>query len=490
MAPRSQGRDSASRDKAARGSLKAGPGSPVELPPLAAAVRDSFAIRVFTACFGAFLGLALLKFGSPPIMEKWITAPAQPYEFLFFTPWPVAWGHLLLGGVAVLGCVAGVWHARGTPLWILLLPLAWFGWQFLAAKQSVDPALSTPTLHHFASCAVCFYLGFFALSRALRLGWFWAGLVCGFLLMLAAGWNQHFGGLEETRKYFYLYVYPQMKEVPPEYLKKISSTRIFATLFYPNALAGALLLLMPIVLSLIWQARERFTRGARIFLVAVVTTAGLACLYWSGSKGGWLLMVMLGLFALGRAPLPRGVRFALLGVILVAGISGFFVKYSSFFQKGATSVSARFDYWEAAFRTAKANPVFGTGPGTFLIPYQKIKRPESEPSRLVHNDYLEQPSDSGIPGFLTYVAFIAATLVRGYPGGRKLDIPGLPDHSFAIWLGVLGWAIQCTLEFGLYIPALAWPSFGFLGWLLARSGFLSGGRERAVQDPLESGTEG
>jgi hypothetical protein len=36
----------------------------------------------------------------------------------------------------------------------------------------------------------------------------------------------------------------------------------------------------------------------------------------------------------------------------------------------------------------------------------------------------------------------------------------------AIWLGVLGWSLQSLVEFGLYIPALAWPAFAFLGWLL------------------------
>jgi len=31
---------------------------------------------------------------------------------------------------------------------------------------------------------------------------------------------------------------------------------------------------------------------------------------------------------------------------------------------------------------------------------------------------------------------------------------------------LLGWSIQGVVEFGLYIPALAWPAFLFLGWLL------------------------
>src|SRR5439155_2143972 len=111
--------------------------------------------------------------------------------------------------------------------------------------------------------------------------------------------------------------------------------------------------------------------------------------------GGWLLLLLQGLVLLLRLPLSRKLKIAFLAAVLIAGLAGFFVKYSGFFQKGATSVIARFDYWRAAIQTVKQRPLFGTGPGTFAIPYQKLKAPEAEMSRLVHNDYLEQASDSG-----------------------------------------------------------------------------------------------
>src|SRR5207237_8309870 len=97
--------------------------------------------------------------------------------------------------------------------------------------------------------------------------------------------------------------------------------------------------------------------------------------------------------------------------VVWGGLAGFVWKSSGVVPKGATSVSARFDYWRAAIQTSKSHPLFGTGPGTFFIPYSAIKRPESEPSRLVHNDYLEQASDSGIVGLLAYTAFIVGGFV-------------------------------------------------------------------------------
>src|SRR5206468_2604766 len=216
--------------------------------------------------------------------------------------------------------------------------------------------------------------------------------------------------IEATRRYFFLYVYPTMTEIPPGYLKKMSSERIWGTLFYPNALAGVIMMLLPVSLTYLYSLRRRFTVGARGLLLAMVGIAALACPFWSGSKGGWLLVLVLGLVASLFLPGHRQLKTLLVAAALTLGLAGFFWKYSTFFQKGATSVSARFDYWRAAFQTAKSNPFFGSGPGTFALAYEKIKRPESELSRLVHNDYLEQASDSGVVALLAYTGFILGGL--------------------------------------------------------------------------------
>jgi O-antigen ligase len=82
-------------------------------------------------------------------------------------------------------------------------------------------------------------------------------------------------------------------------------------------------------------------------------------------------------------------------------------------------------------QTAINKPIFGTGPGTFAIAYQAVKKPESEMARLTHNDYLQQASDSGFPGLITYMAFIGGMLWVGY---RRLvgEINGRLRHLAAI----------------------------------------------------------
>lgn len=436
--------------------------------------------RIFSLGFGLFFGLALVKFGNPVLAEVWngpatgwlgqanaaqssdtglIGWPTNGYEWAL-DPWPMVIGYVLLAAFIGWGIFIAKWKIK-SPWWLVFMPLLWLAWQGVSATQTLDMRLTSVTLKHFVACVACFYLGAFCLHHDSNLKRFWLGILAGFAWVLASGLFQHFGGLEDASKHFWLYIYPDLPHPPPELLKRMNSTRIFSTLFYPNALAGSLLLCLPALLCFVWQLKRQFTLGARRFLVALVGVPALGCLFWSGSKGGWLLLLLLGLTALLRMKFERKWKIAIVAVVLICGLAGFAIRFAGYFKKGATSVTARFDYWRAAAQTAVANPIFGTGPGTFAIPYRQIKKPEAEMARLTHNDYLQQASDSGLLGGVTYALTVWGILVvsakRAFRDGGQL---------FAVWLGVLGWALQSFMEFGLYIPALAWLAFALLGLLV------------------------
>ena len=149
--------------------------------------------------------------------------------------------------------------------------------------------------------------------------------------------------------------------------------------------------------------------------------------------------------------------------MVVAGVGGFAVKYSGYFQRGATSATARLDYWQAAATTLAERPIFGSGPGTFIRNYQRLKPPEAEMTRLVHNDYLQQGSDSGAVGMLAYAGFVIALMALLY---RNRSSNG---SISGVWLGLAGFAAQGLVEFGLYIPALSWTFFLLAGWAWGRN---------------------
>jgi O-antigen ligase len=87
-------------------------------------------------------------------------------------------------------------------------------------------------------------------------------------------------------------------------------------------------------------------------------------------------------------------------------------------------------------------------------------------ARLAHNDYLEQFSDSGIPGGLAYVAWLILALAVA---ARKVWRTG-DAFWFAVFLGLTGWFAQGLGEFGLYVPGLAWPAFTLLGCVIGQQG--------------------
>ena len=176
-------------------------------------------------------------------------------------------------------------------------------------------------------------------------------------------------------------------------------------------------------------------------------------------------------------------------IVFVLGLGIFAVRFHHYFAAGATSAGARFDYWRAATQITADNPVFGTGPGTFSQPYERIKAPESEMARLAHNDYLEQFCDSGVVGGIAYSAWILVAMAitgrKVWPkpaatgGFQQEKRPRMPSvkpsvnsggtgFEFAIFLGLLGWFTQGLGEFGLYVPALAWTAFTLLGCLIGR----------------------
>ena len=428
----------------------------------------SFLPLAFALVAGLFFFVTIIKVGNPVILDRLSTPPANITE-TYYESWPSKWGFWLSIPVVVAGLLAIPWN-RLKFHWILALPGLWLGWEFIASAQSVSPDLTAQTMAHFTVCVTLFYLGYFALQGTSRTWPIWTGIALALCWVIRAGFEQHFGGLEATRTM--LYSSHNVLDLPPdtlknpEFIKRMASNRIYSTFVYANALAGGLVLMLPLTLVFMWRLTPKVRLPGRIALVMILGGTGLACLYWSGSKAGWLVALTIGLVALGHSALPLKWKRGLICGVLVLGVAAFAVKYADFFQKEHNSVGARFAYWRAALIVVKAHPWMGTGPGTFQIPYRQVKRADDEATKLCHNDYLEQASDSGIPGFIIYSAMILVILYLLYRYSSNVESGDW--MAFAVWLGVFGLCLHSMVEFHLYIPALAWTEFFLMGWLANR----------------------
>ena len=452
-------------------------------------MKNFSATKFYALAFGLFLGLCIWKFGNPVILDHKISAPVTPADFLN-EPWPLHWANRVWLPLAGFGALL-IFQEKISWLkikWLCLLPLMWLGCQFVSATRTVDANLTRATLWQFSGCVACYFLGTLIFARDKLWRWLLPGLFAAFAFCLVRGIDQHvfefpqnFQVLVEGERTGWTNFPPeavaQMKSdniivitngaemANPAMLDKFKKGRVAGTLVYPNALAGIILLLSPLSLVMAFGATKKLKLLIRfaVFVLAIFLVS--AAFFWSGSKLGWLIgIAMVGLFML-RLDWPKKLKLAVIALVLIAGLGVFAVRFHNYFTAGATSVGARFDYWRAAIQIITAKPVFGSGPGTFQRPYARIKSPEAEMARLAHNDYLEQFSDSGVLGGLIYSTWIFLALAAA---GRKIWCGG-NIVSLSILIGLLGWFAQGFCEFGLYIPALAWPAFTLLGYLIGQN---------------------
>ncbi|HUE37414.1 MAG TPA: O-antigen ligase family protein [Candidatus Acidoferrum sp.] len=444
--------------------------------------------EIYALAFGLFLGLCILKFGDPVILDQKISPPNSLYE-AFHDSWPAHWANWILLPLTIIAAVLIMPLLRPLPGpgWLLILPLLWLGWQMISATHTVDPALTATTLWQFSGCVACYFIGAFLLKNPRALQLLLIGVLAAFAICLIRAIQQRIEfpesrhALLEGQRTGWTNFPPsmilEMKHdqtiittngvdiVNPALLARFAKDRVMGTMVYPNALAGIILLLFPVSIVLAFNGTRKLRPLVRGAAIALAFALGIAAFFWSGSKFGWLIAMAIGGLCLFRLNWPAKLKILALVAVAVVGLGVFAVRFHSYFANGATSATARLDYWRAAVQITRSHPLFGAGPGTFQRPYASIKSPDAEMARLAHNDYLEQFSDSGLPGGLFYIIWIGAALVFV---GKKLWTS--PDFVIiAICLGLLGWFIQGLGEFELYIPAMAWTAFVLLGCLLARA---------------------
>ncbi len=458
-------------------------------PPAAKPRQTLTGQELYALVFGLFLGLAIVKFGNPVILDHKIRPPTS-FSEVWVDSWPTHWGNwllalLLLPGLWLIALKKLRWPGTA---WLWVLPAVWFSWQLVSATRTVDRTLTEVTLWHFAGCLACYFLGALVLGHKHTMRWLLIGVLAAFAFCLVRAVNQRLIEFPQDRQAllegertgwtnFPPEVFLQMKRdgfiittngvdvTNPVILAKYEKGRVHGTLVYPNALAGVVLLLWPLAIVVAVDGTRRFRPLTRAVVIVLALLLGGGGLFWTGSKSGWLIALVLAGVWVFRLNWPSRWKGAVFLTMMVAGLTIFALRFQAYFAAGATSVGARFDYWRAALRITGERTLLGSGPGTFQRPYALIKSPEAEMARLTHNDYLEQFSDSGIIGGLSFVAWIGVLLLTL---GKK--VWGSKDDLLrAVYVGLLGWSLQGLVEFGLYIPALAWLAFSLFGCLANRA---------------------
>lgn len=203
--------------------------------------------------------------------------------------------------------------------------------------------------------------------------------------------------------------------------------RTFSSFANPDFLAGYLLLTLPITLAAFVTARERMLR----LLLGLGLAFQSACLLLTGSRSGvamllvalvaWLAFVAfagalrrqgraiatgLAVFALG-ALLGLAPTLARFGTVSVTNRQTGQVSRQNVMEAQSNSGAFRRWTWDGTVHMALANPLTGTGIGTFEVAYPRYA--ETAFTLHAHNGYLQWMAETGIPGGFFLLAALAAS---------------------------------------------------------------------------------
>ncbi len=199
-------------------------------------------------------------------------------------------------------------------------------------------------------------------------------------------------------------------------VREVANWRVFGTFFNPDFLAGYLCLTVPATLSIALSTPPSHPSAKSIrWLAGFGTWLQVGALLLTGSRFGAIcavlsLVVMAGWMAFNRSWNPqRAVTFALfcLIAVLTAVLAARPLTQrvtAQAAQAESHSGGFRIWTWKGTLRVAKANPILGTGLGTYEIAYPRYAIVGF--TRLAHNSYLQISAEAGVPALL----FLLGTL--------------------------------------------------------------------------------
>ena len=249
--------------------------------------------------------------------------------------------------------------------------------------------------------------------------------------------------------------------------------------FHPNAVAGSLVLFIPLQIALLATGVHRWLAGAQASRISekamfagqallLVLTAGTLAL--TQSRGAWAGMLVAGLsFLCWHSRQTRLVAVVALLLVLACGVSVgperlLNVAISRTGPGMAGNVTGRAELWSRALYGIRDFPLTGMGMNTFrrVMPamYPAPSVPPDVDIAHAHNQLLQAGLDLGVPGLCAYVALwllAAMLLVQVY---RESDA-----RPYRVLAGGIGAGLVAHCVFSMTDAIPLGSKVGILFWL-------------------------
>lgn len=348
-----------------------------------------------------------------------------------------------------------------------------------------------------SACTIAYFLASRLSGRRQGRICLFTAISAGALLVSLYGLYQYYWGLNETLAMVAEAVRGSERDTP--FLSRLYSRAIFSTFFFPNALAGYLIVAIPALGAIFFlDKRDRFAVSLGTYLCVILGVSIAFCFYadlarkpfllaalilsMAGfitglivfNKGGgrfWmsvccLPLVVLPLWALALTAsegawiaifisviifsliLLRRYRSAVVIVLILIALVILAVRAEGFSNVLWDSMEVRLEYWRAGLKIWSCRPLLGFGQGSFAHAYARLRGPVSEEGRMAHSIYLRLAAEMGAVGL---AAFVCLWVISLFDIGAKAR-RGNP-LCFAVSLSVCAFLLHGAVGVGLSVPA-------------------------------------
>jgi hypothetical protein len=317
---------------------------------------------------------------------------------------------------------------------------------FSAISSGLSPIKGTGIV--FNAQILAYWAIFFLISRNFRLKdtetIFYIILISGLFITLY-GIHQYFWGLEQTRQA--VYSQPELlRSLPPTFLQRIESNRVFATFVYPNVFASFLLFLLP--LSFFPSIRGDKTL-VKIMCFAVFSLSFYNLLL-TGSFGGiliflFIIQIMLLLFIISDTRKFK----VILSVIILLEV---FLLTAGYFTEKLPKMSSfadRISYWKSSVGVFSENPIMGVGTENYRYYYTRFKPPGGMEAKHPHSIFFAPLSETGITGTFFLFAFLISVSDGLFKTAR------LSPFFMGLAFSFLAFFLHNLIDFNFINPSVA-----------------------------------
>jgi len=222
-----------------------------------------------------------------------------------------------------------------------------------------------------------------------------------------------------------------------------SGGRLVGSFYWHNQMAGFIVLLVPLLLSLFLLTKNLYFK----FISLLAIFVSLFALVLTYSRGGWisLLASLVLFFAFSFKKIKSHIKplFITLAIFIIVtfivikpvGVGKTVQSIKSELSSQTRSVSGnlRTTVWQNAFKIIKDNPIFGVGPGAFGSSYYRYQNVPWLYAKNTHNHYLQYAAELGIIGFFLFAAVILSALFRVFRERKRLG----DERRHPLLLGVI-----------------------------------------------------